>query len=132
MKKLIFIDDSPLDHYILKRILYKYSLTYDVNCTADGEEVIHFLKKHRRDEKTLPDVILLDLYMPDFDGWTFLEKLQKLHLRLAKPVKIYILSASINPNDINRAKCIPIVKEFVFKPITKDALQKLVEEEMTA
>lgn len=132
MKKLIFIDDSPLDHYILKRILHKYNLTYEVNCTADGEEVIQFLKQHRRDENTLPDVILLDLYMPDFSGWTFLEKLQKLHLKLAKPVKIYILSASINPNDIDRARRIPMVRSFVFKPITRDALQKLVDEEMTA
>jgi CheY-like chemotaxis protein len=132
MKKLIFIDDSPLDHYILKRILHKYNLTYEVNCTADGEEVIKFLKQHKREASTLPDVILLDLYMPEFDGWTFLEKLQKLHLRLAKPVKIYILSASINPKDIDRAKRIPIVNAFVFKPITKNALQKLVDEEMTA
>lgn len=132
MKKLIFIDDSQLDHYILKRILHKYKLAYEVNCTADGEEVIKYLERHKRDKNTLPDVILLDLYMPQFDGWTFLEKVQGLYQQLSKPIKIYILSASINPKDIDRAKRFPVVKSFVFKPITKNALERLVDEEMTA
>ncbi len=132
MKKLIFIDDSQLDHYILKRILHKYKLAYEVNCTADGEEVIRYLKQHKRNKNILPDVILLDLYMPQFDGWTFLEKVQELYQQLSKPIKIYILSASINPKDIDRAKNFPVVRSFVFKPITKNALEKLVDEEMTA
>ena len=132
MKKLIFIDDSQLDHYILKRILHKYKLAYEVNCTADGEEVIKYLERHKRDKNTLPDVILLDLYMPQFDGWTCLEKVQGLYQQLSKPIKIYILSASINPKDIDRAKRFPVVKSFVFKPITKNALERLVDEEMTA
>ncbi len=132
MKKLIFIDDSQLDHYILKRILHKYKLAYEVNCTADGEEVIRYLKQHKRNKNILPDVILLDLYMPQFDGWTFLEKVQELYQQLSKPIKIFILSASINPKDIDRAKNFPVVRSFVFKPITKNALEKLVDEEMTA
>ena len=132
MKKLICVDDSQLDHYILKRILHKYKLAYEVNCTADGEEVIRYLKQHKRNKNILPDVILLDLYMPQFDGWTFLEKVQELYQQLSKPIKIYILSASINPKDIDRAKNFPVVRSFVFKPITKNALEKLVDEEMTA
>ena len=40
MKKLIFIDDSSLDHFILKRILNIYQLEYEVMCTANGAEVI--------------------------------------------------------------------------------------------
>ena len=132
MKKLIFIDDSQLDHYILKRILHKYKLAYEVNCTADGEEVIRYLEQHKRDKNKLPDVILLDLYMPQFNGWSFLEKVQGLYQQLSKPVKIYILSASINPRDIDRAKQFDVVKSFVFKPITKNALEKLVGEETSA
>jgi len=132
MKKLIFVDDSPLDHYILKRILRKHELDYEVNCTSNGEEVLHFLEQHKWDRELLPDVILLDLYMPLFNGWEFLDKAQQLYNSLSKPVKIYILSASIDPLDINRAKQFPAVKSFVFKPITKESLQKLVDEEMTA
>lgn len=130
MKKLIFIDDSPLDHFILKRILNKYQLAYEVNCTANGKEVIEYLKKHKGDKNSLPDIILLDLYMPEFNGWAFLDKVQHVCPQLAKPLKIYILSSSINPKDMQQAKQYQCVKSFIFKPITKEVLEKLINEEV--
>src|SRR6202000_1309987 len=129
MKKLIFIDDSPLDHFILKRILNKYQLAYEVSCTANGEGVIEFLKQHQYNRDNLPDIILLDIYMPAFDGWDFLEKAEKLYTHLAKPLKIYILSSSINPRDLQLAKQYACVRSFIFKPITKEVLEKLITEE---
>ena len=131
MKNLIFIDDSPLDHYILKRILNKYKLAYEVSCTANGQEVLNFLAKNRLDEKVLPDIILLDLYMPQFDGWAFLEKMEGLYQHLAKPAVIYILSASIDPKDINYAKRFSCVRSFIFKPITKEVLEKIIQTEVS-
>jgi CitB family two-component system response regulator MalR len=132
MKKLIFIDDSPLDHFILKRILKKYQLSYEVNCTANGEEVTEFLEKNKQDSDSLPDIILLDVYMPHFNGWAFLERVQLLYPLLAKPPSIYILSSSINPKDIVKARQYYFVKSFIFKPITKEILEKLIDEETAA
>lgn len=131
MKKLIFIDDSPLDHFILKRILNKYKLAYEVNCTEDGEEVLKFLKKNQHDKDKLPDLILVDLYMPKLNGWGFLEKIQHIYPSLARPVKIFILSSSINPKDIHHARQYSCVSSFIFKPITKEVLEKLVNEEIS-
>jgi CheY-like chemotaxis protein len=131
VKKLLFIDDSPLDHFILKRILNKYKLAYEVNCTEDGEEVISFLTQNRLNTVNLPDIILLDIYMPRFDGWAFLEKIQKIYPYLSKPVKIYILSSSINPRDIQYVKQFSCVQSFIFKPITREVLEKLIDEETT-
>jgi CheY-like chemotaxis protein len=128
MKKIIFIDDNPIDHYILKRILNKYKLDYDINCSTSGKEVLLFLEKNRLNKDTLPDIILLDLYMPNFNGWTFLEKTQRICPHLSKPLKIYILSSSINPRDIQLAKQFPSVQSFIFKPITREVLEKLVDD----
>src|ERR1700743_12349 len=129
MKKIIFIDDSPLDHFILKRILNRYKLTYEVNCTENGEEVIKFLEKHKNNPESLPDVILVDLYMPRFNGWDCIKKIQKICTKLAKPVKTFILSSSINPQDIQQAKQYDCVSSFIFKPITKEVLERLINEE---
>ena len=131
MKKLIFIDDSPLDHFILKRTLNKYQLAYEVFCTANGEEVIEYLERHKWDKNRLPDIILLDLYMLQFNGWAFLDKIQQLYPNLIKPLRIYILSSSINPKDIEYVKQYACVKSFIFKPITKEMLERLVNEEVT-
>ncbi|MGZ3752878.1 MAG: response regulator [Mucilaginibacter sp.] len=128
MKKILFVDDSPLDHFILKRILNKYQLDYEVNCTADGEEVLEFLKQNRLNKPVLPDIVLLDLYMPQFDGWVFLEKMQQVYPHLSKPLKLYVLSSSINPRDIQWVKKFGFVQSFIFKPITKEILERLVGE----
>lgn len=129
MKKLIFIDDSPLDHFILKRILSRYNLGYEVKCTENAQEVITFLQKNKDDPESLPDIILLDLYMPNFDGWDCLEKIQKISSKLTKSIKTYILSSSINPQDIQQAKQYQCVTSFIFKPITKEMLERLINEE---
>lgn len=132
MKKFIFIDDSPLDHFILKRILNKYQLEYDVMCTANGAEVIGFLEQNKNDITKLPDVILVDLYMPGFNGWNFLDNVQNLYTNLTKAIRIYILSSSINPQDIEQSKKYSCVRSFIFKPITKEVLEKHIDEESSA
>ncbi|MBS1533411.1 MAG: response regulator [Bacteroidetes bacterium] len=131
MKKIIFIDDSPLDHFILKRILTKYQLDHEVNCTPNGEEVLGFLSKNRLNRSMLPDIVLLDLYMSDFDGWAFLEKMQYVYPHLSKPLKLHILSSSINPRDIQLAKQFQFVKSFIFKPITKEVLESLIDDDVS-
>jgi CheY-like chemotaxis protein len=68
MKKLIFINDSPPDQFIMKRILNKYRLEYEVICTANGTGVISFPEQNCGEINKLPDVILVDLCMPGFNG----------------------------------------------------------------
>jgi CheY-like chemotaxis protein len=129
MKKIIFIDDNPTDHFILKRILNRYKLDYEVDCTANVMEVVDLLKINRLYAQNLPDIILLDLYMPSTDGWDFLEKVKDIYPHLAKPLRIYMLSSSINPRDIEHAKRYPFVRAFIFKPITKEVLERYIDEE---
>ena len=132
MKKLLFIDDSPMDHFILKRILSKYQLDYDVTCTTNGAEVTGTLEQNKGNFESLPDVILLDLYMPGFDGWNFLDRVQYLYPRLVKPLRIYILSSSINPMDIEKARQYSCVRSFISKHITREVLEKHIDEESSA
>ncbi|MBS1528174.1 MAG: response regulator [Bacteroidetes bacterium] len=130
MKKLVFIGDNRLDRFILKRILQRYNLGYEVSCTHDGQEVIGLLRQNKSDMRGLPDIIILDLHMPGVDGWAFLEQVQKLHASLAKAICVYILSSSIDPHQIHRSKRFPCVKSFLFKPITKEVLERLISEEI--
>ena len=129
MKKLIFIDDSPADHFILKKILNRYRLDYEVSCTANGGEVIELLEKNSCQFNNLPDIILVDLYMPGLDGWCFLEKVERIYSHLAKPLKIYILSSSINPKDVKQSRKYACIRSFIFKPITKEVLEKYIDED---
>src|SRR6201996_8216827 len=128
MKKLLFVDDSPLDHYILKRTLNKYKLAYEVTCSSNCREVLEFLNENRLNADNLPDIVLLDLYMPPFDGWKFLDEIKDVYHHFAKQIKFYILSSSIDPYDIERSLQYSFVKSFMFKPITRETLERNINE----
>jgi CheY-like chemotaxis protein len=128
MNKLTYIDDRQLDQFILKKILSRFGSSFEVKCTDTGNEVLNLLSKNRSDRNELPDIILLDIYMNGFDSWDFLDKLQLLNPLLAKPLKVYILSASQYPEDVERARRYACVKAFILKPITVGVLQKLMRQ----
>jgi CheY-like chemotaxis protein len=129
MNKLTYIDDCQLDHFILRKILSRYGLPLEVRCTGYGDNVLNQLMQQREEEYSLPDIILLDIaYTPAFDAWNFLDKVKAIYPLLAKPVEIYILSASKYPADVDRLKQYDFVKAFILKPITKEVLLKLIRQ----
>lgn len=63
------------------------------------------------DEK--PDLIMLDLNMPDMDGWDFLDYASKA----PDLPPIVVLTSSIDPRDRSRAFGYKCVKDFLVKPV---------------
>ncbi|HZX59590.1 MAG TPA: hypothetical protein VFE54_12720 [Mucilaginibacter sp.] len=133
MNKLTYIDDCQLDHFILRKLLSRYGLPLEVRCTGYGDNVLNQIMQQRDEENSLPDIILLDIaYNPAFDAWGFLDKIKAIYPLLAKPLEVYILSASKYPADVERLKQYDFVKAFIVKPITKEVLLQLIREKETA
>ena len=65
--RILVVDDDNINLKITERIL---RIPYDVICVSSGTEAIEYLKEHT------PDLILLDLHMPDMNGLELLAKLQ--------------------------------------------------------
>ena len=126
MNKLTYIDDSPLDQFILKRMLSRHGSSCQVKCTDSCLGLLSLLSQPRLQADQMPDIILLDIYMPGVNPWDFLDRVRWLYPTLPKPVKIYILSARKCPADVERAKSYPFVKAFMLKPITKEILERLM------
>lgn len=91
-----------------------------------SEEALMQLKRQCMRIENLPDIILLDIYNPYLDAWNFLDRVQALYPLLAKPVEVFILSASKYPTDVERLKQYEFVKAYIVKPITREALQQLI------
>jgi YesN/AraC family two-component response regulator len=83
--------------------------------------------RYKYEKDMLPDIILVDVYMPGFDGWDFLEQLKLFYPTLNKRIEVYILSAFKYPEDVQRAAKYSFVKAYILKPITKEVLLRLIE-----
>lgn len=95
---------------------------------ANGESALNELGSLVQEGKKLPDVILLDLNMPVMDGWVFLDDFVKIPNHNQDHLSLYILSSSINPSDIEKAKNYPIVNKFISKPVTISDLKHILKE----
>ncbi|MFD0766869.1 response regulator [Mucilaginibacter lutimaris] len=125
MCKLVMIDDNPLEHLIMKKIFARHHLFNEAVHSIDSKLIIDFLTEKCNDALVLPDLIFLDLDMPGFSGWDFLESFAKLLPCLAKQITIYIISSSVDQNDMLRARNFSFVKEFISKPVEIEKLEEI-------
>lgn len=125
MSKLIIIDDDPIHHKIVQFMLTKNELAKETTYVFDGSLVLDFLEENKTKITALPDFIFLDLYMPNNNGWDFLNGFQKIYKSLKKEIHIYVVSSSIFQMDINRSKAYPFVKSYITKPLMRNVFDNI-------
>lgn len=125
MKKLVVIDDDPIDHFVMKHALRGNNYFDTTTYTIYGSLVLDYIEEHKTEPEKLPDVILLDLNMPRFSGWEFLERMQEISSGIRKNIKVHVLSSSIRPVDKENAERYPFVRSYMSKPLSPEMVEKL-------
>ena len=124
MKRVFLIDDDEVFVFLTKKVIERSGVDVELTVFSNGQEAMEHIKGIAGDESKLPDVILLDLNMPVMDGWDFLSTYQEVEV--AKFIAIYIVTSSISPYEVERAKHIKEVKEFIVKPIAKEKFIEII------
>ena len=104
-KKILCIDDS-----LTARLLLEYSLAeagYICYCASSVDEARELIAGD------MPDMILLDLSMPDVSGYDFLKMKDQLNIQ---DVKIIVISAYDSSESIEKTRKLGVV-DFIAKPI---------------
>jgi two-component system chemotaxis response regulator CheY len=123
---IALVDDDSIFQLTASRMLRAFGEQPTILQFSNGEEALRYLLANASQEEDLPDLILLDINMPNVDGWAFLNDYAELKKQLAKKIVIYMVSSSIDPSDINRAKNNVNVSDYLIKPILKEGYQKLL------
>ncbi|NVM66541.1 CheY-like chemotaxis protein [Mucilaginibacter sp. SG538B] len=126
LKNVLYIDDNQLDLYILTLLQRKYHLFKSCITTADAVGALRELKECATDKDHLPEIIFLDLYMPKFNGYQFLDKFEQIYPLFTKNIEVHILSSSMSPKDMQRCMLYPHVCAYHVKPITIEQLLSVI------
>ena len=117
-KKLILIVDDVDFYHTAAEIILKD--TYDIATAKSGKEAIeYFLDGNKR----IPDIILLDIVMPDMDGWLTYNRIRKIETAVNIPV---IFLTSVQGESIEDHAQTVGVTEIISKPYDKkDLLERI-------
>lgn len=96
--RVFIIDENEIDLIILKRTVIKSGLHQNPRIFRDGLKALEHLKLNPLANE--PVLIFLDIYMPDFSGYDFLELLKTL--KIDSPAHIVIVTSSVNNSDKKR------------------------------
>ena len=128
---ILLIDDDEPTNYYNSLIIEETGCANQVRIVQSGKKALEYLANSARPAKQgdscpTPDLIFLDVNMPAMNGWEFLEKYRKINKHKMRPV-VVMLTTSLFPEDVIKAKEIPEISCFESKPLTPEILYKIVD-----
>lgn len=116
--RILLVDDSDDDIFLVREAFKESGIAHRLDAISDGEAALSFL----REDGNRPDVVLLDINMPRFNGFDVLEWVQSdPQLR---DIPIVMLTTSEQPEDVRRATE-GGARDYFRKPVEFSGLREL-------
>ncbi len=112
MHRVLVIDDDPAMTDLLRIILTSNQM--EVKVVNDGQTGLDSLASYK------PNIIILDLLMPELDGWKVCQRIKEIN-----QIPILILSAVDSPSKIAEALDAG-ADGYLIKPVTTTSLIALI------
>lgn len=123
--EFIIIDDSVFDVFTQERLLLKSGLTSTVRSFSSAQLAMDFL---REQSGSIPEtVILLDLQMPEVNGFEFTVLYATLPEDIRRNIRLFMISSTVDLMDIEEAQRNPFIIKLLSKPLEVKLLRKLLE-----
>jgi CheY-like chemotaxis protein len=130
LEQILCIDDDPITLMLSKKVIQKSFFSKEIITAQNGEEALQYFNtlkytnnKNKVNKK--PELIFLDLNMPVMGGWEFLDHFTSSDYTDFNSAYVIVLSSTIDPDDLIKAKKYPIIIDFLSKPITQSMLEYL-------
>jgi len=126
MKKILLIDDDGINNFINERLFKKLNIASHIEIRRNGKEAIEYLSQMCVQNEDCPELIVIDINMPEMNGFEFLEEFKNLKILNKHNTRVVMLSTSTNQRDIQKLNDLNI--GLVRKPLCEEKIRGIVNE----
>ena len=119
----LLIDDDELTLLLNQVFIKENHFSEDIAVFSNAKEALNYLDS--APEKISSSCIILDLNMPNYNGWDFLDDIQSREYK--NHVKVVVLTSSVNNSDKEKAAKYAQVISFLEKPLNDEKINQLKE-----
>jgi CheY-like chemotaxis protein len=123
-KKILFVDDDPISHFIHTKILKHLSIDCEIRIALNGKEALDTMIADQPD-RFVPDFLFVDINMPVMDGFRFIQSFHTMQIPGKENTLIIILTSSNNVDDRSRAVDLGI-ENYIVKPLGTIDLSRIL------
>jgi CheY-like chemotaxis protein len=125
INRVMLIDDNIIDLKINEKLIRLANIANEITVCTSGDEALNYLKKNLATDINLPNLILLDIQMPEMDGFEFMEYYKNLPTAITNHCTVAMLSSTLDFGDIQKAQANPLVIKLLKKPLVIEDLKQL-------
>ena len=101
---ILLIDDSVVDNIVVEKILAEQKVAKNIHVMHSAHDALNYLDDIEKKHQPFPEVILLDLNMPEMNGHEFMQMFTCYQHESIQGCSVFILSSSANIGDIQSIK----------------------------
>lgn len=126
MRKYLIIEDDEVFIFLHEHVMRNADPDGEIISMKSSLHAVDYINDLISKGEKAPDCILLDLNMPEMNGFEFLEYCKSLLSDFFRNTHIYIVTSSLYESDKTKALSYPFLTDFKEKPLTKADAQKIV------
>ena len=125
--RFIVIDDDLINNTLCRMIIKGVTKETEIQ-TFNVPEVgfAYITNEYATNEVDEPTILFLDINMPSWTGWDFLDNFDALDEKIKRQIKIYMLTSSVDPNDKEKAIANRNVVEYIVKPLNGKIVSEII------
>jgi response regulator of citrate/malate metabolism len=123
----LLVDDDQDAIFINEYLINQAKVGGEIYKAESVSIAMDLLKSLGKENKHLPDLILLDIRMPVEDGFVFLQKFNELPEDIKHKSKVVMITSSLDVQDCKKAMAYPNVIDYISKPLTLEKLEIITE-----